>query len=179
MSRVPFNDVFKGQQKKLVRATFKKAIINQVYANSSTADVYFSGNPQTIIKGVPLATHIIPSLVSVGDKCRVDVFDETNPNDMVVAYIYGKKTPYQQAVLFNQGQTGVTTSSSFTIAHGLGVTPNIFGVWVESVQNNNDAGVPFVDVSKGVKGADATYIYLTAAGLTGYTFSCNWFVLKI
>jgi hypothetical protein len=127
MSRVPFNDVFKGQQKKLVRSTFKKAVINQVYVNSNNADVYFAGNPQTIIKGVPLAAGITPSLVMVGDKCRVDVFDETNPNDMVVAYIYGRNLGTATKV-FTQADLFTGSSNPLIITHGLGQKPDIYGI---------------------------------------------------
>ena len=90
MNRFPVNKVFDMQQKKLVEATFKKGIISAINATAFTADVAFSENPNNVIRSVPLASHINPSLVAVGDRCRIDVFDETSIKDLVVAYIYGR-----------------------------------------------------------------------------------------
>jgi hypothetical protein len=88
MSRVPPNQTFQGQQKTLVRATFKKAFVNAVHAGSRTVDVYFAESPQTIIRNIPVATQIGISTIMVGSRCRVDVFDETNSSDMVMSYTY-------------------------------------------------------------------------------------------
>ena len=128
MSPTPFNDTFKNQNKKLIRATFKKAIINQVYANSATADVYFAGNPQTIIKGIPLAANIQPSQVMPQDKCRVDVFDETNPSDMVVAYIYGRNGGTGSKTSSGTGEFIASGSNPQTFPHHLGVVPTSYGL---------------------------------------------------
>src|SRR5579872_4265141 len=136
MSEHPYNDLWKKQHGKLVRATFKKAIITNVNASTNTADVYFSENPATVIRSIPLASQIVASQVMVGDRCRVDVFDETNPNDMVVAYIYGRVLTIKKT-LFNSGTVSIPNggSNNLTIAHGLkdssgnGVIPNIYLVW--------------------------------------------------
>ena len=94
MVKISFNELYKKQNQKLIRATFKKALIVSVNEASATANISIVGNPSTVIKNVPFASHIIPSLVLANDKCRVDLFDETNPNDMVIAYIYGRSMPY-------------------------------------------------------------------------------------
>jgi hypothetical protein len=65
-----------------------KGIISAVYVQSKTADVCFTKNTQTIIRNIPLAKHIDPTTVHIGDRCKVDIFDETNPRDMAVSYIY-------------------------------------------------------------------------------------------
>lgn len=91
MTKVALNSVFEQQNKKLVPATFKKAVISGTNIVAFTADVYFSENPTNIIRNVPLAAHIDPTKILIGDKCRVDIFDETNIRDFVVAYIYGRK----------------------------------------------------------------------------------------
>ena len=88
MSLVPTNKTFDKQQKKLVRATFKKGFVNAIHSNTATVDVYFSENPQTIIKNIPVAKSVTIASVMIGQKCRIDIFDETNPNDMVMAYTY-------------------------------------------------------------------------------------------
>lgn len=88
MSVNPPNDTWKQQSKKLVRATFKKGFVVAVNTGAVTMDVSFAENPQTVLRNIPAAKSITLANVSVGQKCRVDLFDETNPNDMVVAYVY-------------------------------------------------------------------------------------------
>jgi len=88
MSLQPGNDTFQKQQRKLVRATFKKAFISAVHVNSNTVDVSYAENPLTIVRNVPIARNVDVTLLSSGQRCRVDVFDETNPNDCVMAYTY-------------------------------------------------------------------------------------------
>lgn len=88
MSQIPFNQTFKQQQQRLVRATFKKAFINAVHVSASTVDVAYAENPQTVIRNVPAAKSIDLSTIFVGQRCRVDLYDETNPTDCVLAYVY-------------------------------------------------------------------------------------------
>lgn len=88
MSTQPSNKIFRDQQKKLVRATFKKAFINATHVGSNTVDVYFAENPQTIIRNIPVADSVTVANIMIGQKCRIDVFDETNPNDCVMSYTY-------------------------------------------------------------------------------------------
>lgn len=88
MSTQPINDTWKNQHDKIVRSTFKKAYVNAVHASSRTVDVYFIENPQTIIRNIPVAGTVSIAAVLVGARCRIDIFDETNPNDMVMAYFY-------------------------------------------------------------------------------------------
>jgi len=80
-----YNQLHKSQQRKLIPDFFKKGIISKVNTSSKTVDVYFVDNPQNIIKNVPLANGVS---ASIGMRCKVDLFDESNPNDMVVAYCY-------------------------------------------------------------------------------------------
>lgn len=88
MSIVTTNQTWKEQQKKLVRATFKKAYVNAVNVSARTVDVYYAENPQTIIRNIPVADTVDITTVSVGRRCRVDLFDENNPLDSVMAYTY-------------------------------------------------------------------------------------------
>lgn len=124
MSQHASNDTWRKQQQKIVRATFKKAFIVAIHSASSTVDVYFVENPQTVIKSIPLASVINPLLVRVGDRCRVDVFDETNPSDMVVAYVYGRTFSFGDVstkVFFKTGSGFFPNGTTFntTIVHGL------------------------------------------------------------
>lgn len=85
---VPYNKIYQNQNKNLVPATFKKAIISSVNIQTRTANVYIVGNSQTIINDIPFAISVNITNVKAGQRCRVDCFDESNPRDMVVAYVY-------------------------------------------------------------------------------------------
>ncbi len=184
MSQPNTNDLWKKQHGKLVRSTFKKAIISNVNAAANTADVYFAENPATVIRSIPLASQITASQVMVGDRCRVDVFDETNPNDMVVAYIYGRVLPTTAPVLFNSGTVNISNggTNSITQIHGLvdangnGVIPDISFMWGEAYYGVS--GREYFVSSVGATAPDATNIYGTRTpdntiGLTYY-----WFAMK-
>ena len=88
MSPNPFNETFKKQNRSLIPATFKRAFITAVQSQNATADVYFAENPNTVIRSIPLAKHIVPSTIIIGQRCRVDLFDEKNSRDMVIAYVF-------------------------------------------------------------------------------------------
>lgn len=91
MSRTPYNDVFKMQNNKLLPSTFKKGIISSVNVAGRTVNVSFVQNPNVIVKGIPLAAHIvIPAIPSqmIGQSCRVDLFNETANGTMVIAYLF-------------------------------------------------------------------------------------------
>lgn len=73
---------------KVTPATFKRGIISAVNVHAMTADVQIVGNQSTVLKGIPLSSAINPATLSVGARCRIDMFSESNPNDCVVAYTY-------------------------------------------------------------------------------------------
>jgi hypothetical protein len=92
-----YNKIFKKQVKNLIPAVRKKAIIQQVVLLDvdtgviGSLSISFVDNPQTIIKNVPVANSVYSgagNTVAVGSRCVVDIFDETNSNDMVVVYTY-------------------------------------------------------------------------------------------
>ncbi len=182
MSDKPFNDTFKRQQQRLVRATFKKAFIVAVHAASSTADVYFAENSQSVIKNIPLSSQITPSLVMVGDRCRVDVFDETNPSDMVIAYIYGR-TFNAQKNLFNTG-TGLWAGGaalSRSIAHGLvdengtAVVPDIYCIQPASLTFYFTTGQTYTAY---ITAVDDTNLTVQRQPDNVISFNYFWFVIK-
>ena len=88
MSTIPANTTYKQQQARLVRSTFKKGFINAVHISSNTVDVYYAENPQSVIRNIPVADTVVIANLTVGKKCRVDLFDETNPNDCCLAYSF-------------------------------------------------------------------------------------------
>ncbi len=182
MSDKPFNDTWQRQHRRLVRSTFKKAFIVAVHSASATADVYFAENSQTVINNIPLSSQITPSLVRVGDRCRVDVFDETNPNDMVIAYIYGR-TFNPQKTLFNTG-TGLWASGtalSRTVPHGLvdetgaAVQPDIWNVQPTSLTFYSPTGQTYTAY---ITSADDTNLYFERQPDNVISFNYLWFVVK-
>lgn len=177
------------KNKRLIPSFTKRGLINRIYPETWTADVVIIGGNQPVVKNIPLSSSI-PSGVQVGDKCRVDMFDESNPNDMVVAYIYGRKIKSK----FSSGQTTVGTGGS-TIAHGLGAIPDVivlnFGAtpyttnsvsitvteisspFAVSQGSNN---IPITDEVYQYQAADDTYIYLKTT-LSNQTV--NWYTLAL
>lgn len=163
MSQHTVNQTYKKQQGRLVAATFKRGIVQNVNQHSATADVQVLGNQTSLVKGVPMASHIIPALVQQGDRCRLDMFDETNPNDMVVAYIYGRTiAPITSGGLFN------TSGGTFQIPHGLGVVPAMFYANIDEllVVSGNRTIVTITSV-------DSTYINCTCT-TSGTSFDVLW-----
>jgi hypothetical protein len=82
------NDTTKKQQRRFIPSSFKKAFINAVHLGANTVDVYFVENPQTIIRNIPVANTVTLAANLVGRRCRIDIFDETNPSDMAMAYTF-------------------------------------------------------------------------------------------
>lgn len=88
MSKITANQTWGKQNKRLVRSTFKKGFINAIHPNSYTVDVSYAENPQTIIKSIPVAKSVDIFTIMINQRCRIDIFDETNPNDCALAYVY-------------------------------------------------------------------------------------------
>lgn len=180
MSKIPFNDTFHKQQAKLVRATFKKAIITNVNTSSNTADVYFAQDPSTVIRSIPLASQIDVSQVMVGDRCRVDVFDESNPNDMVVAYIYGrvlsfsKKPVFAFGYFFKSNGTGLTDIIPHTLkdSKGNAVVPSVYGI-----TNGQVSAADFASGAMYLNGAADTVDIKVIVTTTSISFDCFWFAI--
>ena len=90
--RTAYNSTFRRQNKTLVPATFKKGVISSINqiggANGVSANVIIVGNMQTVLKNVRFSSSIIAANVRPGDKCRIDLFSEANPNDMIISYVY-------------------------------------------------------------------------------------------
>jgi hypothetical protein len=89
-----YNSIFSKQVKKLIPATRKKAIVQNIQAfgidqgSQYILDISFVDNPQTIVKGVRGAKTLFGITINPGDRCVVDIFDETNSKDQVVVYVY-------------------------------------------------------------------------------------------
>ena len=86
----PYLKIHGKANDRVTPATFKRGIINAIYAATGTADVQLVGNQSTVLKGIFFSSAVTPSKAKVGDKCRVDFFSEINPSDAVIAYLYGR-----------------------------------------------------------------------------------------
>lgn len=160
--KVPINKTYQQNNQKLIPVTSRKAIITAVYPSSCTVDIYFIGNNQTVIRNIPVASNTDISTIAQGDRCKVDLFDETNPNDMVMSYTYGK--PQKKRV---SSGTAVVPFTGITIPHGLGATPDLVSI----IPN---AGGAVFQTSP----PDANNIYLQYFSGSG-SLSTNWYALKL
>lgn len=87
--QVPYNQIFKDQNGNLIPSSIKKAIVSSVNVTLRQANIYYINNPETVIQNVPLSNTVDATALTPGDKVKVDIFDETNPKDIVIAYSYG------------------------------------------------------------------------------------------
>lgn len=129
MMEIPFNTVFENQNKKLIPVTQRKAIIQAVNPGSSSVDIYFLENPQSILKAVKVSSSISVQSSSVGNLCVVSIFDETNPNDMYVTAVLGAATGLNATLTVITGisidfvgKTFSTTTKTLTIQNGQIIT---------------------------------------------------------
>ncbi len=76
------------QNKKLIPDGFKKAVISNVNILNRTVDVYFVQNPNTTITGIKVSGLVTLTVALIGKTCKIDIFDEVNSKDMVMAYYY-------------------------------------------------------------------------------------------
>lgn len=126
---IPLNPFYKKQNQALIEDDYKKAVISAVNPGSRQVDIYFIRNPDTVIRGVAVAAHIPVNDSIIGLRCKVDVFDEVNPKDMVVAYIYGSTTgdTFTVNVITSitidfVGKTVTSTSTEITFVDGIAVS---------------------------------------------------------
>lgn len=162
--RVPYNKTYQKQNTRLVPYSFKKAVISSVNTKNNSADISFIGNSQTVVKNIPFASYVNVMKVNPGDKCKVDVFDPSNPSDMVIAYTYGNNS---SAPIFSQGTITIVQGVVNTIPHRLGVIPN----FVNYIMLTYPAGGSVIESSP----ADVTNIYLQANGTgIGINFNITW-----
>lgn len=93
--KIPESKLYKKNNQRLIPITHKKAIIVGYNVQASLADICFLDNLQTKIKGVPISDTVQtflflnnPAGGLVNRKCVVDIFDESNTSQMIIAYTY-------------------------------------------------------------------------------------------
>jgi hypothetical protein len=169
----------KRQMQKISPATFKHGVITAVYRQSWSADVVVEGDVQTVLKGIPMSS-AVPYNVRVGQLCRIDMFDETNPKDSVVAYTYGTAP---SSVWIVKTGTAYVTSNGQAIPHGLGQKPDFYILMgygqVISLAGVTYGGIYTADYGSGGHPADATNIYSLLSGNVVVSAQCVWAALVI
>jgi hypothetical protein len=93
--KIPTSKLYQKQNSRLIASTRKKAIIMNSNPGANTVDLSFVDNLQTLVKGVRVSNSTIGELITLQNqgitsniKCVVDIFDETNVSQMIVAYTY-------------------------------------------------------------------------------------------
>ena len=66
----------------------RKGVIKGFDSGSYTATVQVAGSLSVWLEGVPVARNIPSSEMVEGRRCALIFFDETNPEDAVVAAVY-------------------------------------------------------------------------------------------
>lgn len=66
----------------------RRGIIREFDSSTYLADVQIVGSMATMLTRVPVAKQIGAGLLTSGSKCGVLFFDETNPSDACVAFVY-------------------------------------------------------------------------------------------
>jgi len=72
----------------------RRGIIWAFDSGTYLADVQIVGSMATMLTGVPVARQIGADLLTSGTKCGVLFFDETNPSDACVVFVYGGAPTY-------------------------------------------------------------------------------------
>lgn len=86
----------------------RRGIIRAFDSGTYLADVQIVGSMATMLPGVPVAKQIGADLLTSGTKCGVLFFDETNPSDACVVFVYdGVPVPWITSSLIKDGEVAV------------------------------------------------------------------------
>lgn len=95
----------------------RRGIIRAFDSGTYLADVQIVGSMATILTGVPVAKQIGAELLTSGTKCGVLFFDETNPSDACVVFVYDGAPGYPGARVYHSTNqsipNGVLTALAF------------------------------------------------------------------
>lgn len=148
----------RSKSKKFDALIARKGIVSRINFETWTADIQVIGDTQSVVKNVPLSGGI-PLSISVGDRCGLQTFDESNPDDIIVSFVYGRRL----RPLTSAGSASIPVAVNTSVPHGLGFIPNMVSyVKADATANTFYERQP----------PDATNLYLT--GLTG-TVVVRWY----
>lgn len=95
--QLPHSKLYQKNNQRLIPSMRKKAVIVNFNRIGTSVSMYFLDNPQTIIKNVPASVDVqnyleasayINNSNSIAINCVVDIFDESNLSQMIIAYVY-------------------------------------------------------------------------------------------
>ena len=109
-----YNELNKKINDKNIPSSWKKGIIVKINEVTWTADVQIIGSINTVARNVPISLAVATLDIQINDKCKLDVFDESNSNDMVIAYTYGRR-PAPVATPTGFATTALTNLASVAI----------------------------------------------------------------
>ena len=83
----------------------RRGIIRAFDSETYLANVQIMGSMATTLTGVPVAKQIGANLLTSGARCGVLFFDETNPSDACVVFVYqGTPLPWVTSALIKDGE---------------------------------------------------------------------------
>ncbi len=96
----------------------RRGIIRAFDSGTYLADVQIVGSVATILSGVPVAKQIGADLITSGAKCGVLFFDETNPSDACVVFVYdGAPVPWVTSDLIKDGEVAIADLANDAAVH--------------------------------------------------------------
>jgi len=136
----------------------RRGIIRTFDSGTYLADVQIVGSMATVLTGVPVAKQIGADLLTSGIRCGVLFFDETNPSDACVVFVYeGTPVPWITSALIKDGEVAEAdlafdpATQAELDAHAPSTT-SVHGF--DASQDFNPPGDIILASGKGLKSAD-------------------------
>jgi len=159
----------------------RRGIIRAFDSGTYLAEVQIVGSMATMLSGVPVAKQIGADLITSGAKCGVLFFDETNPSDGCVVFIYGE--PHPGHITIPQGKEFRPGGDANT-AFGEDGSGNayfkdaIIGTWVapKSARHSSTSTLTLTTIHQDIPGCSATFTppYACKALVIGtFAFQCQ------
>ena len=96
----------------------RRGIIRAFDSDTYLADVQIVGSMATMLTGVPVAKQIGADLLTSGTRCGVLFFDETNPADACVVFVYdGAPIPWVTGDLIKDGEVAIADLANDAAVH--------------------------------------------------------------
>lgn len=94
----------------------RRGIIRKFDSGTYLADVQIVGSMATMLTGVPVAKQIGADLLTSGTRCGVLFFDETNPADACVAFVYDGTPTVPCARVYNSVDQSIPNATGTVLA---------------------------------------------------------------
>lgn len=94
----------------------RRGIIRAFDSGTYLADVQIVGSMATMLPGVPVAKQIGANLLTSGTKCGVLLFDETNPADACVVFVYDGAPSHPSARVYHSVSQSIPNATVTVLA---------------------------------------------------------------